>query len=357
VHVSVDAERDAVAKQATLGDVAAAAKVDLSTASRVLRGGGRASDATRQRIFDAAARLNFRPNAQGQFLATGISKTVGVLTLDAPSTFTMPVLAGVNRALGRKDIATLLYDTDFDETKLRESVLNFHARSIDGLLVIGNGLMTRIRSITEGFDVPVIYAFGVPDDETDTWFLPDGVMAGRMAGEHLIGLGRRRIAHVTAAGDLAAAERARGLGEALAEAGLELALGAPLEGTWQRDWGVEAAHRILDSGAEIDAIFCGNDQIALGIYGVLRAAGVRVPEDVALVGYDNWERMTDVTHNLLTTIEPDLVGLGYAAGEYLAAVTNGTFEPGPHYHPCSLVLGESTLGVGASRPADPEGWA
>lgn len=346
-----------MAKQPTLGDVAAAANVDLSTASRVLRGGGRASDATRQRIFDAAAKLNFRPNAQGQFLATGISKTVGVLTLDAPATFTMPVLAGVNRALGRRDVATLLYDTNFDDEELRESVRKFHARSIDGLLVIGNGLMTRIRSITEGFDVPVVYAFGVPDNPDDAWFLPDGVMAGRMAGEHLVGLGRTRIAHITAARDLAAAERAQGLREALAAAGLELALGAPLEGSWERAWGVEAAHRILDSGEQIDAIFCGNDQIALGVYGVLRAAGVRVPDDIALVGYDNWERMAESKQNLLTTIEPDLVGVGYAAGEYVINVTKDDFRPGPHYHPCTLVLGETTLGGGALSSADHEGRA
>jgi LacI family transcriptional regulator len=346
-----------VAKQVTLSDVAAAANVDLSTVSRVLRGGGRASDVTRQRIIDTAARLNFRPNAQGQFLATGISKTIGVLTLDAPATFTMPVLAGVNRALGRRDVATLLYDTNFDEHELRESVLKFHARSIDGLLVIGNGLMSRVQSVTEGFDVPVVYVFGVPDNDNDAWFLPDGVMAGRMAGEHLIGLGRRRIAHVTAARDLAAAQRAQGLREALSAAGLELALGQPLEGSWQREWGVEAAHRILDSGADIDAIFCGNDQIALGVYGVLRAAGVRVPDDVALVGYDNWERMAEARQNLLTSIEPDLVGLGYEAATYLATVERGAVQSGPHYHPCSLVLGETTLGVGALSSADQEGWA
>jgi LacI family transcriptional regulator len=347
-----------MAQQPTLSQVAALAKVDLSTASRVLRGEGRVSDATRQRILDAAAEIDFRPNAQAQSLATGISKTVGVLTLEAPGTFAMPVLAGVNRALGRLDVATLLYDTQSDPEQLRESVRKLHARRIDGVLVIGNGLMSPLHSISEGFDVPVVYAFGISDSPADAWFIPDGVMAGRIAGEHLIGLGRRRIAHITAGLDQAAAERTKGLLQAMNAAGLKLALGGPInDGDWSREWGVVAARRILEADEHVDGIFCGNDQIALGAYGVIRAAGLRIPDDIALVGYDNWERMAEAPDNLLTTIEPDLVGLGFAAAEYLNSVTAGTYQAGPHYLPCTLVLGETTQGSGHLTSTDIEGRA
>lgn len=348
--------RAAATGKITLSDVAAEAGVDLSTASRALRGEGRVAAATRQRILDAAARLDFRPDARAQFLATGISKTVGVLTLDAPDTFTMPVLAGVNRALGERDVATLLYDVHFDPETLTESVRKLHARRIDGLLVLGTGLMTPIASITEGFDIPVGYVFGRSDDPADVCFLPDGVQAGRLAGQHLIDLGRTRIAHITAGRDFSAGERAEGLRQVLDEAGLPLALGAPLEGDWQRSWGVEAARRILDRRDEIDAIFCGNDQIALGVYGVLREAGLRVPDDIALVGYDNWERMTGTDHNLLTTIEPDLLGLGFAAATHIDQARAGEVAPGVHYQPCSLVLGETTQGAGPLSSTNRGGW-
>jgi LacI family transcriptional regulator len=344
-----------VARAVTLSDVAAHAKVDLSTASRVLRGGGRVSDATRQRILDAAAELDFLPNAQAQFLATGRSNTVGIVTVNAPGVFALPVLAGASTALGRREIATLLYDARFDPEEFRESARRLRARQIDGVMVIGNGLLDPIRSVSDGFDVPVVYAFGISDDPRDAWFMPDGVMAGRLAGQHLVDLGRRRIAHVTARLDVGAHDRAEGLRQVLDEAGLSLALGHPLEGDWQRVWGAEAARRILDEKADIDAVFCGNDQIALGMYGVFRAAGVRIPDDIALVGVDDWEAMVGDGPHLLTTIDPDLLGLGFAAAEYLTTLDTEGFVPGPHYHPGALVLGETTMGAGPRTAGDTEG--
>ena len=344
-----------MAKPVTLSDVAAAANVDMSTASRVLRGTGRVSPATRQRILDVASSLDFRPNAQAQFLAQGISKTVGVLTMNAPDIFAMPVLAGLNTEFGLRDVATLLYDAGLDDDALRENVRKLHARRIDGLLVLGSGLMDPIRSFSAEFDVPVVYAFGTSDSRDDAIFIPDGVMAGRMAAQHLIDIGRRRIAHVTAARDIAAIERAEGLRQVLAENDLEMALGAPLEGDWLRRWGAQAAQRILDSGEQVDAIFCGNDQIALGVYEVLRGAGVSIPDDIALVGMDNWEGMVGSGDNLLTTVDPNLIGVGRAAAEYLNVVTIDDYEGGVRHVPCSLVLGETTMGGGSRRSSDVDG--
>lgn len=343
-------------KPVTLSDVAAAAKVDLSTASRVLRGGGRVSASTRQRILDIAQELDFRPNAQAQFLAQGISKTVGVLTMNAPATFAMPVLTGVATVLGTLDVATLIYDARTDDAVLRESVRKLHARRIDGLLVLGDGLLNApLHSLSEGFDVPVAYAYATSDDPRDAWFMPDGVMAGRMAAEHLLGLGRRRIAHITSRNDIGARDRAEGLRQVLAEWEVPLTFGAPLEGDWTRRWGAEAARRILERGEPVDAVFCGNDQIALGAYGVFRAAGVSIPDDIALVGVDNWEGMVGNGDNLLTTIDLNLFDVGAAAAEYLTAATEGAYDPGAHYQGCSLVLGETTMGSGARTQSDPEG--
>jgi LacI family transcriptional regulator len=343
-------------KTITLSDVAAAARVDLSTASRVLRGEGRVSGETRQRIFDAAERLDYQPNAQAQFLARGISKTVGVLTMNAPGVFAMPVLTGVTTTLGRLDIATLLYDARTDADLLRESVRKLHARRIDGLLVLGAGIMREpIHSITSGFDVPVAYAYATSDDPADAWFMPDGGMAGRLAAEHLIDIGRRRIAHITSKNDIGASDRAAGFATALADAGLQMVPGTPLEGDWTRRWGAEATARLLETGVEFDAIFCGNDQIALGAYGVLRAAGVSIPDDVALVGVDNWEGLVGNGDPLLTTVDPNLLRLGQSAAQFLTAATEGDYTPGAHYEPASLVLGETTMGSGYRTAADPEG--
>jgi LacI family transcriptional regulator len=343
-------------KPATLSDVATAAGVDLSTASRALRGEGRVSAATRKRIQETAAALDFRPNAQAQFLAQGISKTVGVLTMNAPAIFAMPVLTGVTSALGELDVATLLYDARTDSAQLKESVRKLRARRIDGLLVLGDGLLQEpLKSISEGFDVPVAYAYAQSDNPADAWFMPDGVLAGRMAAEHLIAMGRTHVAHVTSKRDIGARDRAQGLLQALSGAGLPLALGKPLTGDWTRRWGATAAAQILAQKAPVDAIFCGNDQIALGVYGVLRAAGVRVPEDIALVGVDNWEGLVGNGDNLLTSIDPNLYAVGYSAAKFLTAATEGSYEPGAHYESCTLVLGETTVGAGERIAMDPEG--
>ncbi len=141
----------------------------------------------------------------------------------------------------------------------------------------------------------------------------------------------------------------------LAEHDVPLVFGAPMEGDWTRRWGAEAARQILERGEPVDAVFCGNDQIALGAYGVFRAAGVSIPDDVALVGVDNWEGLVGNGDNLLTTIDPNLFDVGAAAAEYLTAATEGAYEPGAHYQGCSLILGETTMGSGVRTASDPEG--
>ncbi|WP_378144615.1 LacI family DNA-binding transcriptional regulator [Cnuibacter sp. UC19_7] len=331
-------------KAVSLRDVAAVAGVSVSTVSKVLRGQGKASDATRKRILAAAERLDFQPNALGQFLAQGRSATIGILAENAPGTFTMPVLTGATTTFGERDLSVLVYDSHLDRTVVAATVRKLKARKVDGLLVIGDGTGSDMHSVSEGFSVPVVYAYGVSDDAHDPSFMHDGFLAGRLAGEHLLGLGRTRIAHITAApSDLSAKARADGLRAALDEAGLPLVLGQPLSGDWTREWGIHAARRLLESGERFDAVFCGNDTIAAAVQDVLRASGRRVPEDVAIVGMDNITGLSGQHDGLLTTIDPNLTELGAVAARYLAdAIEGGEYEGGVHTIPCTLIPGEST---------------
>lgn len=338
-------DRSAMSRKAiSLKDVAAIAGVSVSTASKVLRGGGKASDATRERILDAAARLDYEPNALGQFLAQGRSATIGVLTLNAPGAFTMPVLTGATTALGARDLSVLVSDSRLDRSLITATVRKFRARKVDGLLVVGDGSGTAMRSVTEGFTVPVVYAYGVSDDPEDVSFLHNGELAGELAGRHLLSLGRRRIAHISASlDDHSARERAAGLATALAEAGVELVGGTGLHGDWSRSWGRRAAEDLLASGFEFDAVFCGNDTIATAASEVFRQAGLRIPEDVAIVGFDNLAGLMDQHDRTLTTIDPLLSTVGARAAEYLAdAIEGGEFVPGLHRVDGVLIEGEST---------------
>jgi len=332
-------------KTVTLGDVAAVAGVSRPTVSRVLNGQGRVSEATRQRILEAAERLDFRPNALAKFFATGRSQTIGILTENAPGAYTMPVLTGAVTALGRLDMAALVYDAHFDAALLRENVRSLRARQIDGVLVIGDGGASALRSVSSSFAVPAVYAYGFSSDPADTSFLHDGEGAGRLAGEHLLEVGRTRIAHITGPPENhSAIARARGLAGALERAGVGIAGGAPLWGDWTSEWGRTAAAQLLDRGVEFDGIFCGNDNIAGAVIDVLRERGRTVPDDVAVVGMDNVAGMMGQNHIALTTIDPGLVALGAAAAEHLVAAPGGEPLRGIQYQACHLVVGASTVG-------------
>ncbi|HEY9293758.1 MAG TPA: LacI family DNA-binding transcriptional regulator [Microlunatus sp.] len=323
----------------TMRDVAAVAGVSVSTVSRALKGVGRISDDTRQRIMDAAIRLDFHPNALAQSFATGRSLTVGVLTQQASGTFATPVITGIMHTFSDHDIAVIVYDDKSDPASRPGNLRKLRARRVDGVMVVGDGTDHSFPSISAEVNAPTVYAFAVSDRPADTMLLPDDRAAGRMAAEHLLSQGRRRLAHVTAeAPSRAVREREAGFSEVLAASGLKPAIPI-LHGDWSRDWGLQAGEDV-DLGA-IDAIFCGNDFIALGLARSLIRRGARIPEDVALVGYDNWARF-GLPDDFLTTIDPQLDRLGRLAAQRLVEATAGQREPGIETTDVVLVPGVSS---------------
>ncbi len=324
-----------------LSDVAAVAGVSLSTASKALNGSTRISLATRQRVAEAAARLDFRPDALAQSFASGRSRTVGILTHRAANTFSQPVLIGAVLLLGERDQATLVHDGDAAaHRRLGQSVRELQARRIDGLLVIGDGHEHVTASVTHHFTVPVSYAFTASDAEDDVVFLPDNELAGNVATQHLLDRGRRRIAHITGpTRSLAVQLRESGFRDVLDDAGLA-PVGRVQRSSWGRPWGAEAMARLLDSGTEVDAVFCGNDHIALGALDTCTRRGVRVPDDIALIGVDNWEGVVvDQDIRQITTVDLQLTELGRQAA---ASLLDERPTPGQHRLAPVLVQGPST---------------
>ncbi|MFD7307244.1 LacI family DNA-binding transcriptional regulator [Promicromonospora sp. NPDC059942] len=299
-----------------LSDVAAVAGVSKATASKALNDSPVVSPATKARVLEAAERLDFRPNALAQSFASGRSRTVGLLTHRATATFSRPVVMGAVLRLGSRERAALVFDGRIDAHRdMTESIRTLQDRRIDGLLVVGSGYARVTPSITHQFEVPVTYAFAATDDAADYAFLPDNEQAGYLAGRHLVERGRTRIAHVTAqADDLAVRRRAAGLSRALAEAGL--APVTTLHGSWRREWGEQALHQLDEGGQPFDAVFCGNDHIGFGVLDALEAQGRRAPDDLSVIGVDNWEEVViDQKLRRLTTIDLDLMGVGRVAAD------------------------------------------
>lgn len=329
-------------RRVTIRDVAAEAGVSIGTASKALNGQGKLRAETRERVAEAAQRLGFAPNTLAQALLAGRSFTVGLITTDSFGRFSIPVMLGAEDALGTGQVSVFMCDTRDEPSRERRYVETLTARQVDGLIVTGRRIEPR-PPVVAGLGIPVVYAMTQPLGQDGPAVLPDDEGGGRVVAEHLLAEGRRRIGHITGPERfLAARKRAAGFGAALAAQGLA-AHGGVRFGEWSEHWGREAAGRLLATEGDADAIFCGSDQIARGVADTLRAAGRLIPEDVALVGFDNWEPMALGAQPPLSSVDMCLEEVGRAAAGLLLAAIGGEPAHGVRTVPCRLVVRESSV--------------
>ena len=274
-------------------------------------------------------------------LLGGRTYTVGVITTDSFGRFSIPVMLGAEHALGAGQISVFMCATRDDPDRERQYLDMLLNRQVDGLIVAGRRIEPR-PSIGTGLDVPVVYAMTQSLDSDQPAILPDDVGGGRIAAEHLIALGRRRFGHITGP--------ERGFCDAVVESGAEFSPNDVLYGEWSEQWGRQAASVLLRSPSGVDAIFCGSDQIARGVAESLRRIGCRVPDDIAVIGFDNWNPMVLGAEPPLTSVDMCLEDVGRVAAEHLLSAINGEPTHGVHTVPCRLVVRRSTVasGPGAS---------
>jgi LacI family transcriptional regulator len=332
----------AQARRVTIRDVAARAGVSIGTASKALNGQGKLRAETRDRVAAAARDLGFAPNALARGLLAGRTYTVGVITTDSFGRFSIPVMLGAEDALGAGQLSVFMCDTRDDPSRERQYLDMLLSRRVDGLIVAGRRIEPR-PSIGLGLGIPVVYAMTQSMDGDEPAILPDDLGGGRLAAEHLLSLGRRRFGHITGPERfLCARKRARGFCDTVATADANFAPHDVLYGEWSERWGREAIQVVLGSTPDVDAIFCGSDQIARGVTDTLRLIGKRVPEDIAIIGYDNWSPMALGSDPPLTTIDMCLEDVGQVAAQHLMLAINGEPTHGVYTVPCRLVRRDST---------------
>jgi LacI family transcriptional regulator len=325
----------------TLSDVAGRAGVSVATASKAINARAEVAPATRERVLRAAAELSFQPNVLARGLISGRTRTVGLLTDELAGRFSIPILLGAENALGNEQMSVLLCDARGDAIRRQHYIRTLLARQVDGFIVVGDSNDLR-PSLTKDIPVPVVYAYGESTDAGDLSILADDEGGARLATEHLVSHNRRRIGHITGPESYRAArDRVTGLRAVLAEAGLTLA-GDPLYGEWSQRWGRHAARMLVTAHPDLDALFCGNDQIAAGAADTLRDLGRRIPDDVAIVGYDNWEVIAADCRPPLTTVDLNLERLGATAVKHLFAALDGKRPSGVIRQSVRLVVREST---------------
>jgi LacI family transcriptional regulator len=326
---------------ATLADVARLAGVSVATASKALNGRIHVRAETRERVREAAEQLAFSPNTLARSLIGGQTGTVGLLTSDLEGRFSIPILMGAEDAFGAGKVAGFLCDARGDAIREQHHVRALLNRRVDGLIVVGSRTDPR-PSLGRDLPVPVVYTYAPSEDPDDLSIVCDNVGAGRLAIEHLISCGRTRIAHITGdPGYGASRERAQGALAALHDAGLPL-IGEVRYGAWSEGWGRAAAAMLLDRHPDVDAIFCGSDQVARGVMDTLRERGRDIPTDVAVMGFDNWEILTTNARPPLTSVDMNLQEVGRAAARALFAALDGSPRSGLEELPCRIVIRGST---------------
>lgn len=344
--VSAEAMRRA---RPTIRDVARHAQVSIGTASKALNNNGSLRQETRQRVIDSARELGFRPNDLAQSLHRGQSFTVGLISTDSFGRFTIPIMEGLEECLADSRISVFMCNATDDPEREAQHVESLIAKRVDGIVVTARRADRRPSLKVPVPGIPVLYVFSQTDDPTACSLLPDDEGGAVLATEHLARRGRRLIAHVTGPERFEAVRLRRdGFRATIARLGLEEPEGFYLPGVWSEGWGREAVAQLFRGRKPPpDAVFCGNDQIARGVADALRERGISVPDQVAIVGFDNWEIIAEATRPPLSTVDMNLTELGREAGRSLLRLIAGERLHGIRRLPCSLIVRESC----GSRPA------
>lgn len=327
---------------ATLRDVAARAGVSIATASKALNDRDGVRSATRDRVREAAKELDFVPNELARTLSSQSTGTVGLITSDLEGRFSIPMLMGAEDAFGAERMAVLLCDSREDSIREAHHLQTLLSRRVDGLIVMGAQTDSR-PSLGKDISVPVVYAYAPSQSDEDYSITPDNVDAGMTAAQHLVDIGRTRIAHIRGDGSYAAArDRVTGIEQCLGGHDLPL-LGSPIYGAWTEEWGRAATSALLSSGQEFDGLVCASDLIARGALDVLRERGVKVPDDVAVVSFDNWDTIVAGSRPQLTSVDMNFKLLGRLAAKRIFEALNGSPSRGIERTPTTLVVRGSTL--------------
>lgn len=338
----------------TLRDVAALAGVSKATASRVVNGTARVDPVTRDRVLDAIGRLGYEPSAAARSLSVGRTLTIGVIASYLTRPQAVERLRGVDAVLGDSGFDQVIYNVETVEKRERYLYGVVRAQRTDGLLVISLPLADADAGHLASASIPVVVVDAhAPVVEGLPHVLGDDVVGGVIATRHLIELGHRRIAYIGDAfenpfGFTSSRHRHMGYERVLRREGLGpdpalVALGA--HGRYQAR---ELAARLLALPDRPTAIFAASDTQALGAVTAAREAGLRVPDDISVIGYDDIE-IADYAG--LTTVRQGLFASGRAGAELLLAeIRERSAEPARVVIAPELVVRGTTAPPREGRP-------
>ncbi len=333
----------------TLDEVAAIAGVSRATVSRVINGGSVASS-TRDRVLSALDDAGYRPNAAARLLASGRSGVVGiVMHVDSHTLFGDPyfseLLGGLTDGLADRAAGMMVWLANRTKEQTLEDILGIGL--LDGVIATADTLRDPLVDGLVASPLPTVLIGHRREDRTASYVDVDHAGGAENATGHLVSIGRRRIGHVSGRrGTVAGEERIAGYRRALSSAGLDPDAFV-VDGDFSASAGAVGASELL--ARDVDAIFCANDAMASGALDAIRAAGLRVPEDVALAGFDDLG-FAAALDPPLTTIRQGVREQGSEAARVLFdLVADPEHVPRRVILPTELVVRASTVGKPAGR--------
>ncbi len=341
---------------ATIRDVAREAGVSIATVSRVFNDSSIVSEGTVVLVRAAASRLNYWPNGVARSLITSRTQAFGVLLPDIYGEFFSEVIRGLDLAARRHDFHLLVSSSHADSEALSVALRSMSGR-VDGMVVMAPDVDApeAIRNFAARCPV-VLLNPGQEVDECDTISIANFEGAHEMVG-HLIGLGHRRIAMVRGPEmNLDAEQRLQGYRTALREAGIAPDPALEVIGDFTEPSGFEAVPELLRRPTRPTAIFVGNDHMALGVLSALGECGIRVPDEMALAGFDD-VAMARFTSPPLSTVRVNTALLGERAIEMLVSARRSPDSTVRQHEvlPTSLAIRGSCGAKLVTRP-DPARW-
>ncbi|WP_027892360.1 LacI family DNA-binding transcriptional regulator [Calidithermus chliarophilus] len=339
----------------TLEDVARAAGVSPSTVSRVINGTARVRPGKLKAVLEAIERLGYQPNLMAKGLAQGKSLTVGVMVQEIASPFYGEMIKGIEQGLDGTLYHPVFSTGHWRAEQEREALRVLSARQIDALIVL-DGLVSEEYLLGLARKMPlVLFGRRIRGLEHNT-LLVDNLQGAYLGTRHLVELGHTHIVHIAGpAFHLDAKSRLEGYRKALEEAGIPFEPERVIEGDYVEPSGMLAVESLLARRVPFTAIFAANDQMAYGARLALYRRGIRVPEDVSLVGFDDLPGSSYMTPPLTTVRQPTLELGREAARAALLMLEGQPYEP-PLFG-TSLVVRESTAMLRHSRVALPSRWS
>lgn len=287
-------------------DVARLAGVSTSTVSHVINKNRFVSDPIRDKVLAAIKQLNYAPSALARSLKLNQTRTIGMLVTASSNPFYAEVVRGVERSCYERGYSLILCNTEGDIDRMSRSIETLMQKRVDGLLLMCTENHRPSQDILRCYpSLPIIMMDWAPFEGVNDVIQDNSLLGGEMATSYLIARGYTRIACIAGPQDKTPAkERLEGYRQAMDRAGLPIPSGYEVAGDFEFCGGLVAMKQLLALPEPPEAVFTSNDAMAVGVYQALHQAGLSIPQDMAVIGYDDIEIAQYMTPPLTTIHQP-----------------------------------------------------